>query len=115
MTKEEKIIQPVKQVELIDDFTDNTERFKRGKNPKSLSNLTPFPKGVSGNLSGRPSKYVKLAKALKSIGKEKPSLWDLDYPTYKEEVLHTIWKKSTSGSIRHILILAELGCLDEDD
>ena len=93
----------------------NSESYQKGHHPNSRSNLKPFPKGVSGNLSGRPSKYVKLAKALKSIGKEKPSLWDLDYPTYKEEVLHTIWKKSTSGSIRHILILAELGCLDEDD
>ena len=27
---------------------------QRGKNPNSLANLTPFPKGTSGNPSGRP-------------------------------------------------------------
>ena len=39
-------------------------QFERGKHPNSLKNLTPFQKGVSGNLGGRPYKYKELAENL---------------------------------------------------
>lgn len=36
---------------------------RRGKNPNSLKNLKPYPKGVSGNISGRPKMLGEAFKA----------------------------------------------------
>ena len=49
-----------------DQITANSDRVKRGEHPNSKSNLNPYEKGVSGNPSGRPSKYENLKKVLKS-------------------------------------------------
>ena len=102
----------LKQAEPEESTTVLSESYKRGHNPKSLANLTPFPKGTSGNPDGRPGKYVKLAKALKAYG-EKPSD-DWGNTTNKESVLERIWFEAGMGNIQHIKILAELGCLDDD-
>ena len=102
-----------KQLDNQEDFTGNRETYSRGEHPKSKANLTPFKEGVSGNPSGRPFKYVNLAKALNAVGKLPP--YDFDYapPDHRTAVLHKIWHKASEGSIQHIRILAELGCLDD--
>ena len=104
-----------KQRENREGLTDNKETYGRGEHPNSKANLTPFKEGVSGNPSGRPFKYVGLANALKEAGKTPP--YDFEYipPTYRLAVIHKIWEEASRGSIQHIKILAELGCLDEDE
>ena len=89
----------------------------RGKHPNSKANLKPWEKGVSGNPDGRPHKFVKMGKALKRFGSKSIDKWDIGISTetnYKDEVLFQIWSKASKGSISHITILAELGCLDDD-
>ena len=104
-----------KQRENRESITGNRETYSRGEHPKSKANLTPFKEGVSGNPSGRPFKYVNLAKALSRVGKLPPYDFDFVPPDKKTAVLHTIWLRASEGSIQHIRILAELGCLDEDE
>ena len=99
------------KVSLVTEKTDG-----RGKHPNSRENLEPFEKGVSGNPDGRPRKYLKLKKALDRIGTAKKDGWDslsVSTETYKEEVLERIWYEASNGSIGHIRMLAELGCLDD--
>ena len=102
----------VKQADSKESSTVLSESYKRGQNPKSLANLTPFPKGTSGNPDGRPGKYVKLAKALKAYGEKPSDGWG--NTSNKETVLERIWFEAGMGNIQHIKILAELGCLDDD-
>ena len=98
-----------------DSSTGNSETHKRGQNPNSLANLKPYPKGVSGNPDGRPKKYVKLAKALDKVGQKTPS-WNEPNQAVKEAVLDKIWTQAYMyGSVPHIKMLAELGCLDGDE
>ena len=100
-------------VSLVTEKTDG-----RGKHPNSQANLEPFEKGVSGNPDGRPKKYVKLKQALDKVGNVKQSAWDslgISGDTYKDEVLKRIWYEASNGSISHIKILAEIGCLDDDE
>ena len=103
-----------------DDYTtDNKERYKRGKHPNSQANLQPFERGISGNPGGRPTKYTGLKKALDKFADKKVPAWDVlslddGSENFKEAVLREIWNEARSGSISHIKILAELGCLDED-
>ena len=104
-----------KQAEIESSFTQNSETDGRGKHPNSQANLTPFEKGVSGNPSGRPFKYVNLAKALDRVGTLPPYDFDFAPPDLRIAVLHKIWHRASEGSIQHIKILAELGCLDEAD
>ena len=101
-----------------DSITANSENYKRGEHPNSQANLEPYEKGISGNPDGRPKKYLKLKKALDRIGKEKKNAWDIsgmDKDNYKDEVTERIWYEASKGSVAHIRMLAELGCLDEED
>jgi|TARA_R100001463_G_scaffold22790_1_gene54748 hypothetical protein len=89
----------------------------RGNHPNSKANLNPWEKGESGNPDGRPKKYLKLKKSLDKFGRKTFGQWDIGVSgcdNYKDEVLFQIWSKATKGSISHIKILAELGCLDEE-
>ena len=104
-----------KQPDNSEGLTGNRETYSRGEHPKSKANLTPFKEGVSGNPSGRPFKYVNLAKALNRVGKLPPYDWQFVAPDHRTAVLLTIWHRASEGSIQHIRILAELGCLDEDE
>jgi len=81
------------------------ETYGRGEHPNSKANLTPFKEGVSGNPSGRPFKYVNLAKALSRIGKMPPYDFDFAPPDHRTAVLHKIWQRASEGSIQHIKIL----------
>lgn len=89
-------------------------QFERGKHPNSLKNLTPFQKGVSGNLGGRPYKYKELAESLSKIGDEIELDWRGESKGYtkREGVLNKIWEKANQGDIKFIQLLAYLGCLD---
>jgi len=89
-------------------------QYDWGKNPNSLKNLKPFPKGVSGNPLGKPHKYQKLANTLNKIGDEEIIDY-MDEPvgyTYREGVLKKVWLKANQGDIKFIQLLAYLGCLD---
>ena len=92
------------------------KRTGRGKHPNSQSNLQPFEKGVSGNPDGRPSNLEKLKKALiQQADLPFDTLWNLsrDPVTWRDAVIDRIWYEASEGSIPHIRLLAETGCLDE--
>jgi len=102
----------------------NNNSNKLGMHPASLANLKKWQQGQSGNPGGRPKKYRKLAKSLKHYG-EKRSIkynWDDELNVYKEtksdmnykeEVLEVIWQHARKGHLKHIELLANLGCLDK--
>ena len=108
---------PDKQRENLDNISANNETDMRGKHPNSMANLKPFPKGVSGNPLGRPSKMEGLKRELNKIGDEVYDLFDNDIvdKTKRETVLHQIWKMAIYGDMRSINLLVELGCLNEKD
>ena len=91
----------------------NEEKAEHGKHPNSLKNLKPFPKGVSGNVMGRPLKYENLRKVLAELGDEETfDYYDKSQGTRREQVMDTIWKKAIKGDMKFIQLLAWLGVLD---
>ncbi len=86
----------------------------RGKHPNSQANLKPFEKGVSGNPDGRPHKYEKFKRALMKFKYEQVDGWQIDCGTNFNKVINNIWYQAGKGSVPHINILAELGCLDDE-
>ena len=108
--------------EIVDSSSANREtKYKKGKHPNSLKNLTPFEQGVSGNPSGKPSKEDKFRKALNDVGNIVPQAifdepdFDIFPPknerTNRELVLFEIWTKAKWGHIEYIKLLAKTGCL----
>ena len=96
----------------------------RGQHPASKSNLKKWKKGQSGNPGGRPLKFSKISKILNQYGQKRDIkyVWDNHANkyvtveselTYKEEVLNVVWEQAKGGSLRHIELLAALGCLDK--
>ena len=92
----------------------NDEQFERGQHPNSLANLQPFPKGVSGNPSGRPQKYENLKEVLNEYGDGETFNWRGESEgTRRKQVWKMIWKQAIMGDMKFIQLLAQLGCLDE--
>jgi hypothetical protein len=109
----------LKKKSITNNKEDNIEQediqFEQGKHPNSLKNLTPFQKGVSGNLGGRPYKYKELAESLNKIGNEITLNWRGESKGYtnREGVIKKIWSKALEGDIKFVQLLAYLGCLDD--
>ena len=102
---------------------EQNRNFERGKHPSSLNNLKKWKPGQSGNPGGRPTRFGKLVNSLikHADRKDKKYVFDAnenDYVfvennlTYREEVLEVIWKQARMGSLKHIELLAKLGCLN---
>ena len=90
------------------------EEYSPGTHPNSLKNLKPFPKGVSGNVMGRPLKYENLRKVLAELGNQETfDYYNKSQGARREQVMHTIWKKAIKGDMKFIQLLAWLGALDE--
>ena len=86
---------------------------KKKMHPKSLANLKPYPKGVSGNVNGPRYKWDLLKKELNKLGDEEA----LDYSgkpigTLRTRVRKRIWDEALKGNMKFIQLLAGLGCLD---
>ena len=98
-----------------ENITNNREEeYEHGKHPNSLKNLTPYPKGVSGNVMGRPLKYENLRKVLAELGDQETfDYYNKSQGTRREQVMHTIWKKAIKGDMKFIQLLAWLGALDD--
>ncbi len=123
MTQTKNQNNPVKQEENSDLITGISETEEnnhgRGEHPSSLGNLTPFPKGVSGNPLGKPHKFNGLKKSLNSLLDEKVSVWDLDLggsdESRRQRILIGFLDKAREGSLSHIQFLAKIGCFDEKE
>ena len=90
------------------------DEYEHGKHPNSLKNLTPHPKGVSGNLAGRRPNYTKLKEELSKIGDEIiHDYYDKPLGTRREVVLKRIWDDAQKGDMKKIQLLAWLGSLEE--
>ena len=109
---------PSKQAENRSNIPKNKEdEYEWGKHPNSIKALkkNQFPKGVSGNVMGRPKTFEKLGKSLKEMAKEEVfNVWEKEsIGTRREVVLKRIWKDAQDGDIKKIQLLAWLGCLDD--
>ena len=109
---------PSKQEEKDESFTKNSEtEYERGKHPNSLKAIQKhqYPKGVSGNVLGRPKTFEKLGKALKSKADEIVTNWRKEpIGNRRELVLERILRDAQDGDMKKIQLLAWLGCLDDE-
>ena len=76
-------------------YTDK-QRKNRESRARQLANLKPFPKGVSGNLAGRP-KSITLSEALRlQLAKLTPHA---DERTYAEEIARVLCVNAARGNV----------------
>ena len=102
-----------------DNTNANTEGSEIQKiHPNSLANLNPYPKGVSGNPSGRPKRSRDAVERLKEIGKERAIDDWFEWKeltkglSNSEKALRSLWKKAIDGNIQSIKLLMDYGCID---
>ena len=108
------------QTPIYDDDNDKTslnnneDEHEHGKHPNSLKNLTPYPKGVSGNLAGRRPNYTKLKEELSKLGDEIiDDYYGKPLGTRRQVVLKRIWDDAQKGDMKKIQLLAWLGSLED--
>ena len=113
---------PLKHGKIEENITVNNEtnikdenvHYELGQHPNSLANLKPFPKGVSGNPSGRPQKYENLKGVLNEYGDGETTDWRGDTEgTRRQQVWKRIWEQAIKGDMKYVQLLAYLGCLDD--
>ena len=89
--------------------------FGRGKHPNSKKNLKPFPKGMSGNPSGKPKKIEQFKEYLDWWGNLSDyDNWGWDKYTNRQIVIKGIWERASKGNKQDLDILLSLGLLDSD-
>ena len=97
------------------DDDSNYPNFGRGKHPNSKKNLKPFPKGKSGNPSGKPKKVEQLKEYLDWWGNlSEYDNWGWDKYTNRQIVIKGIWERASRGNRQDLDILLSLGLLDSD-
>ena len=97
------------------DEDSNYPNFGRGQHPNSKANLNPFPKGVSGNPSGKPKKLERTKEYLDWWGNLTESdNWSWEKYTNRQIVIKGIWERASRGNRQDIDILLSLGLLDSD-
>ena len=112
--------QPDKQVD--SKYASHSEQREdgRGQNPASQANLKPFPKGVSGNPSGKPVKNAKFIEALRKHGDAEPvDMWGdhllgVRSNTNHGAVVERVWKDAKDGNYSAIRLLMEYGVIEPD-
>ena len=97
------------------DEDSNSPNFGRGKHPNSKKNLKPFPKGMSGNPSGKPKKLEQFKEYLDWWGNlTETDNWMWDKYTNRQIVIKGIWERASKGNKQDLDILLSLGLLDSD-
>jgi len=97
------------------DEDSNYPNFGRGQHPNSKANLNPFPKGVSGNPSGKPKKLERTKEYLDWWGNlTETDNWSWEKYTNRQVVIKGIWERASRGNRQDIDILISLGLLDSD-
>tara|TARA_Y100001938_G_C8004700_1_gene386684 strand:- start:66 stop:410 length:345 start_codon:yes stop_codon:yes gene_type:complete len=100
--------------------TQEEAEYGQGMHPNSLKALkkNQFPKGVSGNVMGKPMKFDAMANALNELGDEFATKYmanGKEDVTKRRVVLEKCWDRAMRGEIAFIKMLAFLGCLDNKD
>ena len=99
----------------VTDEDSNYPNFGRGQHPNSKANLNPFPKGVSGNPSGKPKKLERTKEYLDWWGNlTETDNWSWEKYTNRQIVIKGIWERASRGNRQDIDILLSLGLLDSD-
>ena len=93
--------------------TENLSEQRINKN--SLKNLKPYPKGVSGNPSGRRKNGKEFFEFLAEYGKVSPSSYNfIENPdTHIEAVASGLWKRAKDGDLSAIKYLVDVGALNQ--